>query len=165
MITVYVLGKKFLLEFLDFDAAAFSMDNATSWTGLFHTSILAANWRLLFSPTLNHAVFANGGTLVAVLLLGWQRRFLPYMAVIIVFLAGQFMYGGFSEFRIFMQILPLSLIVLTERLQHEKPGAADNLTGEATPTWALRKTSPLNSVDNYVDRIVRGSHTPRAGGI
>ena len=144
MITVYVLGKKFLLEFLNFDVAAFSMNNATNWSGLFHTSILATNWRLLFSPTLNHTIFANGGTLVAVLLLGWHRRFLPYMVVIIVFLAGQFMYGGFSEFRIFMQILPLSLIVLTERLlQHEKPGVAGDLTAEATPTWATRKTFRL----------------------
>ena len=74
-------------------------------------------------------------------MLGWRRRFLPYMALIIVFLGGQLIYGGFNEFRIFMQVLPLSLILLSERWQeYAGPGAAEELSAAPAPAWALRET-------------------------
>lgn len=94
IVAVYVLGKKFLLSQLHLQVAAFSMNNATSLAGLFQPRLLMENFKALFSPTLNHAIFVNAGTLVAVLALGWRRRFLPYMVVIVVYLGGQFMYGG-----------------------------------------------------------------------
>jgi hypothetical protein len=94
IVAVYVLGKKFLLSQLDLPVAAFSMDNATNVAGLFRPGLLIENLKALFSPTLNHAIFANAGTLAAVLVMGWRRRFLPYMALIVVFLGGQLMYGG-----------------------------------------------------------------------
>jgi len=100
-----------------------------------------------------------------VLVLGWRRRFLPYMAVIVVYLAGQLMYGGFCEFHIFMQILPLSLILLSEWWQDyagsgtiprltsdsgldarkkEKGGGPTRKSPEAfAPAWALRETFPV----------------------
>jgi len=75
------------------------------------------------------------------------------------------MYGGFSEFRIFMQILPLSLILLSERWQdYAGSGAIPLLTPDAglaarkeeegggptrkspeasAPVWALRETFPV----------------------
>ncbi len=143
MVAVYVLGKKFLLEFLNLNVAVFSMNNATNWSGLLKLTILTENLRRLFSPILNHAIFANAGTLAVALILGWRRRYLPYMAVILVFLAGQFMYGGFAEFRIFMQILPLCLILLSERwYEYVGPGKAGGLTDETGTTWAMRQSFP-----------------------
>src|SRR5208282_6022315 len=130
IVAVYVLGKKILLSQLDLPVAAFSMDNATNLAGLFRPGLLVENFKALFSPTFNHAIFANAGTLAAVLVLGWRRRFLPYMALIVVFLAGQFMYGALNEFRIFMQILPLSLILLSERWEeYVGPGATSQSSG------------------------------------
>jgi hypothetical protein len=109
-----------------------------------HFRLLLENFRGLFSPTLNHAIFVNAGTLVAVLALGWRRRFLPYMAVMVVYLGGQFMYGGLNEFRIFMQILPLSLILLSERWQdYAEPGAAPGLSAAPAPAWVVRETFPV----------------------
>jgi hypothetical protein len=165
IVAVYVVGKKFLLGALSLNTAAFSMDNATNVAGLLRPRILMENFKLLFSPTLNHALFANAGTLVAVLVVGWRRRFLPYMAVIVVYLAGQLMYGGFVEFHIFMQILPLSLILLSEWWQdYAGSGAIPRLTADAglaarkkakggsptryspeasAPGWALRETFPV----------------------
>jgi hypothetical protein len=77
IVAVYVLGKKILLSQLHFHVAAFSMDNATNLAGLFRPGLLVENFKALFSPTFNHAIFANAGTLAAVLVLGWRRRFLP----------------------------------------------------------------------------------------
>ena len=143
MVAVYVAGKKVLLTGLSLPVAAFSMGNATSLAGLVRPTILVENVKELFTPTFNHAIFANAGTLAAVLVLGWRRRFLPYMAVIALFLGGQFMYGGFSEFRIFMQILPLSLLLLSERWQeYVGPGAGEDQSATAAPTWTTRKTIP-----------------------
>jgi len=144
IVAVYMVGKKLLLSQLHFQTAAFSMDNATNLGGLLHSRILLENFRIFFSPTLNHTVFANAGTLVAVLVLGWRRRFLPYMTVILVFLGGQLMYGGFTEFHIFMQILPLSLILLSERWQdYAGSGAAGKSSGGSVPAWAMRETFPV----------------------
>ena len=66
------------------------------------------------------------------------------MAVILLFLGGQFMYGGFNEFRIFMQMLPLSLILLSERWQeYAGSGMATQLPLESAPAWAVRGTFPV----------------------
>ena len=138
MVAVYVAGKKFLLGRFDLPVAAFSMGNATSLAGLERSAMLIENFKELFTPTLNHAIFANAGTLAAVLVLGWRRRFLPYMAVLAVFLGGQLMYGGFSEFRIFMQILPLSLLLLTERWRELVESNAAAVP--SPPTWATRNS-------------------------
>jgi len=144
LVAVYAVGKKFLLSQLHFKVAALSMQNATSLAGLVRPTILLENLKALISPTLNHAVFANAGTVAAVLVLGWHRRFLPYMAVILVFLGGQFMYGGFTEFRIFMQMLPLSLILLSE-WWHDRTGSgmATRLPIKPAPAWAMRGTFPI----------------------
>jgi hypothetical protein len=67
---------------------------------------LVENLKVLFSPTLNSVIFANAGILAAVLVLGWQRRFLPYVALILAFLAGLVLLPlkppGISEVRVFM---------------------------------------------------------------
>jgi len=144
LVAVYVLGKKWLLNQLHFQVAAFSMNNATNWAGLFRRALLIENFKALLSPTLNHAIFVNAGTLAAVLALGWRRRFLPYMAVIVVYLGGQLMYGGLNEFRIFIQILPLSLILLSERWQeYAEPRVAAGSSAPSVTAWALRETFPV----------------------
>ena len=143
----YILGKKFLLHHLNVQAAALSMNDSKNLAELLRPSILKENIRLFFSLNLNHVIFANGGTLVAVLILGWRRRFLPYMTVLLGFLAGQVMYGAFNEFRIFMQILPLSLILLSEWWQDYTRAAAAPADAPAPPApaspWALRDTVPV----------------------
>jgi hypothetical protein len=144
IVAVYVLGKKFLLSQLHLHVAAFSMNNATGPIDLFRRMLLIGNVETFFSPTLNHVIFVNAGTLLAVLALGWQRRFLPYMAVIVIYLGGQFMYGGINEFRIFMQILPLSLMLMSERWQESVgSGAPEELPAGPAPAWALRETFPV----------------------
>jgi len=143
IVAVYVLGKKLLLSQLHLHVAAFSMNNATSPIDLFRRTLLIGNVETFFSPTLNHVIFVNAGTLLAVLALGWRRRFLPYMAVIVIYLGGQFLYGGINEFRIFMQILPLSLMLMSERWQESSgPGTGEEPPAGPAPAWALRETFP-----------------------
>lgn len=144
IVAVYALGKKLLLSQLHLQVAAFSVNNATSLVDLIRRSLLIGNVETLLSPTLNHVIFVNAGTLLAILALGWRQRFLPYMAVMVVYLAGQFMYGGINEFRIFMQILPLSLMLISE-CWHEVAGsgATGATPAESAPAWALRASFPV----------------------
>ena len=110
IVAVYVLGKKLLLSQLHLEAAMLSMGDAMNLRGwLAPTSLvenLVENLKVLFSPTLNSVIFANAGILAAVLVLGWQRRFLPYVALILAFLAGLVLLPlkppGISEVRGFM---------------------------------------------------------------
>jgi hypothetical protein len=76
------------------------------------------------------------------------------MTVIAVYLLGQFMYGAFNEFRIFMQILPLSLILLSEVVD-AAPTTADS-------GFALRKTfrllMPLTVLIIVFSTVIAGWH-------
>ena len=152
IVAVYVLGKKFLLSQLHLNVAALSLGDAANLRGWLGPRILmenfAGNLGVLFSPALNSVIFANAGTLVAVLVLGWRRRFVPYMTVILAFLAGLVLLPlkppGITEVRVFMQILPLSLILLSECWFEIARSAT---TGESfagpAPAWAVRGTFPV----------------------
>jgi hypothetical protein len=150
---VYVLGKKLLLSQLHLQVAVLSIGDATNSRGLLVPTILmenlVGNLKVLFSPTLNSVIFANAGTLAAVLVLGWRKRFLPYMTVILAFLAGLTLLAmpvppGISEVRAFGEILPLSLILLSERwLEYAGSVPVGGWSAGFTPAWAVRKTFPV----------------------
>jgi len=54
------------------------------------------------------------------------------------------MYGGFTEFRIFMQMLPLSLILLSEWWQNRTgAGTVTQLALKPASAWAVRGTFPI----------------------
>ncbi len=151
IIAVYGLGRKCLLDGLQLPSAALGLGDASNLGGWFSPMILlrdlAANLKVLFSPTLNNVVFANAGTVVAVLALGWRKRSVPYMTVIAAFLAGLTLLPltppGITEVRVFMQILPLSLILLSERwLEPAKPSGAASETTDAVPVWVVRPSFP-----------------------
>lgn len=141
---VYSIEKKILVGHLHLQVAALSMNNAKGFTELFECKMLIANIKHIFTPTINHVFFANAGTIVLILALGWRRRFLPYMLVLAAFLAGQFMYGGFQEVRIFMQILPLSMIILAERWQDYTLQATT--IGQTVTKPADSKSESLNPI-------------------
>jgi len=152
IVAVYVLGKKFLLSQLHLNVAALSLGDAASWRGWLGPKILvenfAGNLKVLFSPRFNSVIFANAGSLMAVLMLGWRRRFLPYMAVILAYLAGLVLLPlqppGITEVRVFMQILPLSLILLSERwFENAGSGATSESFAGPAPAWAVRGTFPV----------------------
>jgi hypothetical protein len=148
MVAVYALGKKLLLGQFHYAVASFAMNEANGLGDMLKQSLLGQNLRALFSLNGLYIVFANAGTMAAVLLLGWQKRFLPCMTVILAFLAGQAMYGAFLECRIFMQILPLSLIFLCERWWPSLPAieAGEGLEKPSPETssssWTLLKPFP-----------------------
>ena len=144
MIAVYALGKKLLLAHLNFHVASFSMSNGTNLAGLLRHTVLIANLKMIFSFSMPHPIFTNAGTLAAVLLLGWRRRFLPYMTVILVSFAGLMVYGAFTETRDFMQLLPLSLILLSEFWpDYIRPDTAAHTPAISTPALAMRATFPV----------------------
>jgi hypothetical protein len=122
ILMVYVIGKRFLLDRLNLGIPVSSVGDTTSLSWIFSPTAIAGsimgNLKVLFSPTLNNVIFANAGTLVAVLVLCWRRQFLPYMTVILAYIAGLVLVPltppGITEPRVFMQVLPLSFILLNE---------------------------------------------------
>ncbi len=149
IIALYLVGKKILLHELHLSAAALSMNDSKNLSEIFHTRVLIENIQTIFSINGLYILFANAGTLAAVLLFGWQRRFWPYMILVLAFLAGQAMYGAFLEFRIFMQLLPLSMMILCERYlgqrqANEKVDTLEKLSiPELASVWSWRNTSSL----------------------
>lgn len=120
LVAVYFLGKRWLLGHLNITAPMFSPWNIFHLRGSFSPSTfannVADNFKDLFSPTLNSVIFVNAGTLAAILALGWQKRFLPYMTVIVAFIGGLCLFSpppGFREIRAFAELLPLSVILLS----------------------------------------------------
>jgi hypothetical protein len=103
---------------------------------------------VLCLPNFNSVIFANAGTAIAVLVLCWQKRFLPYMAVIAAYLAGLVFLPvkppGITEVRVFMQILPLSFMLLgTWCMDYAKAGDASPTTPDKASPWPVRSTFPL----------------------
>ena len=114
---IYILGKRYLINALHLKTAVLAMGDSTNVGQLLRADYLIMNVKLLFSDQATQVLFANAGTLVAVLALGWKKRFRPYLWMIVAYVVGQFMYGTFSEVRIFMQVLPLSCLILSEYTQ------------------------------------------------
>ncbi len=151
LVIVYLAGKNWLLSNLQIAAPMFSPGDALHLRGSFSPSAFEGgifdNLRALFSPTLNSIFFVNAGTLTAVFVLGWQRRFLPYMTVIAAFIGGLFLFArapGISEVRDFMEVLPLSLIILGI-LWIDHLGLHPETASTKPAAWAVRPTFRLLS--------------------
>jgi hypothetical protein len=155
VVAFYMVGKKLLLAHLHLKAAALAMGNAKTLGSLLLPPQLLDNIHSILTPTLNQFFFVNAGSMVAVLVLGWRRRLWPYMLVIVAFVGGQIQYGVLHEFRIFMDILPLSMIILAEWwFNYNKPAVAVEAAASAVKSpaviattsasaWSVRETFPL----------------------
>ena len=149
LLTIYIVGKKWLLMHLNISAPRFSPGDALHLHGSFSLSTLmhnvAENFGHLFSPTWNSVIFVNAGTLAAVLVLGWQRRFLPYMTLIMAFICGLFLFSphpGIGEVRAFVEVLPLSVILLSI-LWSEHGAALPEAAASHGGLWSVRPTISL----------------------
>jgi hypothetical protein len=80
------------------------------------------NLEFLISPTLNHLAWANAGMLLLVFLLPTQDRVLRgFKGVVAVFYAGIFVAGSCNEFRVFLEVLPGSLLLLAGTFGYREP--------------------------------------------
>ena len=146
LVAFYILGKRCLMDTLNLKTAVLAMGDSTNVSQLLRMDYLVRNLKLLFSDKATQVLFANAGTLVAVLVVGWVKRFRPYLWMIVVYVVGQFMYGEFNEVRIFMQVLPLSCLALSEYAQGWTRRSADAAAaGKSVPAreesaWACRKS-------------------------
>jgi len=129
----YVLGEHCLFSALHLKTAVVAMRDPTSLKQLLHPEFFVRNLGLLFSDITPQVFFANAGTLVAVLVLGWGKRFRPYLWMIVAFVAGHYLrgltlgiwQGMFSEVRVLTQVLPLSCLILSEYAQGWTRRSAD----------------------------------------
>jgi tetratricopeptide (TPR) repeat protein len=139
----YLLGKKCLMSALHVKTAVLAMADAHSLQEMIPNAWanLLGNITTLFSAQINHVVFVNAGTLVAVLVFGWKnKRYLPYQLLILLFVAGQFLFCHINEFRTFLDILPLSWILLSEywrdfeKLRVVSPGGLESGLASERPS-------------------------------
>jgi TPR repeat protein len=129
----YFLGERCLFNAFHLKTAVMAMRDTTNLRQLLHPDFFVRNLKLLFSDITPQVLFANGGTLVAVLVLGWARRFRPYLWMIVAFVAGHYLrgltlgiwQGMFSEVRVLTQVLPLSCLILSEYVQNWSRRSAD----------------------------------------
>jgi hypothetical protein len=79
----------------------------------FKTSRLAANLREIFVLKIDSPLFINAGLLVALLLLPIKKRPIGMLKVITgVFILGIFLFGVINEYRIWFELIPISLYAL-----------------------------------------------------
>jgi len=152
LVAVYVLGKEWMVRELGVQAAMFSVNNALYFHGPFNPLTLLYNFtqnlKALFTLKLNSVIFVNAGTLVAVLILGWRmRRLWPYLTVITAFIVGMFLLNpppGIREIRVFVDVLPLSVILLSVWWTESSGISATSMTSmENAPAWPTRETFRL----------------------
>ncbi len=104
----------------------------------FKDSTFYYNLKELATPTLNHFIFANGGTFVVSLFLPMRTQIEKgTKAVIGVFFAAALLAGAFNEYRIMIDILPISILAIREYLM--------NSTTAVVPVQAHGKQSPPKS--------------------
>lgn len=103
------------------------------------------NIRTIFSASLNHVAFVNGGMLVVALLLPLHTQTMWACKTILVsFCCGTILLGRFNEYRIFIELMPVLLLYLAEWTQPE--GATSRprrATGHASDkTHGLSSSGP-----------------------
>ena len=150
IVVVYFVGERLLLKGLVLPTV---MPNGLSVLSVHGTARalsvgnITDNLKALFAPRLNSVVFVNAGTLVGVLALCWRRMYLPYMTVISTYVVTMFFlpYPGISEVRDFMQVLPLSVILLSDwrRRLYQPREIADATQSAGGAKWATRGTASL----------------------
>ncbi|HTQ52591.1 MAG TPA: hypothetical protein VMJ12_17925 [Candidatus Acidoferrales bacterium] len=84
---------------------------------LFKDSTFFLNLKELATPSLNHFIFVNGGTFIISLLLPMRTRIeRGTKAVIGIFFLAALLAGALDEFRIMLDILPISILAIREYL-------------------------------------------------
>jgi hypothetical protein len=101
----------------------------------FEDSTFFLNIKELTTPNLNHFIFVNGGTFIISLLLPMRTQIeRGTKAVIGIFSLAALLAGALNEFRIMLDILPISILAVREYLV--------NPTGDAVPTQISDKRPP-----------------------
>lgn len=83
---------------------------------------LWSNLQELLGPKWNHFIFVNAGTFVIAMFLPMRTKIeMGTKAVLLVFFCGQLLAGSLSEFRIMLEVLPVSILYLKQTLEGWKP--------------------------------------------
>ena len=71
----------------------------------------------IFTPNVNHFIFLNAGTFLVALFLPMRTQIQKgTKTILIIFFAGQLLAGVMSEFRIMLEVLPVSILYLRRTL-------------------------------------------------
>jgi len=82
---------------------------------------LENNLPVLFGLRWNHFIFVNAGTFIAALFLPMRTKVeTGTKAILLLFFCGQLLAGSMNEFRIMLEVLPVSILYLKHALEYWK---------------------------------------------
>jgi hypothetical protein len=120
-------------------------------SNVFKDSTFFLNIKELTTPSLNHFIFVNGGTFVIALLLPMRTRIeRGTKAVIGLFSLASLLAGALNEFRIMLDVLPISILAVREYLLNPEANMA--------PAQIPEKKFP--SKNEQKDRAVDSANSP-----
>ena len=103
---------------------------------------LLSNIREIFSLRWNHFIFVNAGTFVITLFLPMRTKVqMGTKAILLLFFLGQMLAGSLSEFRIMLEVLPVSILYLKQTLDgwKEKIPVAQEVQNNPSPPSLKKK--------------------------
>ena len=113
---IYFVGRKLMMTGLHVPLTQV-LNDASNWQGFVAQSKyqMAQNWISVKSFAAGNPLLNGCGLVLAVVMLGWQRRFLPYTIPIALFTLAHAINTGIAENHHFIQILPIAMMILVER--------------------------------------------------
>jgi len=106
---------------------------------------LMLNVRFLLSPQWNQFVFVNAGSFVVALFLPMRTKIeMGTKAVLLLFFCGQMVAGCLNEFRVMLEVLPVSILYLRQTLEGWKMKTATIQEVENKSPPAPFKRGPKN---------------------
>ena len=101
---------------------------------------LWSNLQELAGPKWNHFVFVNAGTFVIALFLPMRTKIeMGTKVVLLLFFCGQMLAGSLSEFRVMLEVLPVSVLYLRQTLEGWKVKMPLIRDTENKPPGTLKK--------------------------
>jgi hypothetical protein len=103
---------------------------------------LDANLKFIFSLQWNHFVFVNAGTFVLALFLPMRTKIeMGAKAILLLFFGGQLLAGCLNEFRVMLEVLPVSILYLKQTLDgwKEKIPVAQEVQNKSSPPSLKKK--------------------------
>lgn len=109
---------------------------------------LVYNIKDLFNPQWNHFVFVNAGTFIVALLLPMRTKIeMGTKAILLLFFCGQMLAGSLNEFRIMLEVLPVSILYLKQTLDSWKGKIpAIQQAENKSPPVTLKKSPGISRV-------------------
>ena len=165
---VCLVTRKLLMAAYGVHTMFFALNNTASIHDLISKTwtVLTDNIHLLFSPILNHVLFANAGAFLVMMLIPWRtRRDMVFKILAVAFIIGQFLCGIIIEFRIWYEILPLGWMLVSETLSSRHLLVQETQAAPRRPVAVPAANPPIKRMSQLAYWLMLGGLLTLAGGL